>query len=90
MCKGRGRTDPAPLDRFCRALAGAAPRAEGVVILGPAPAPLAILRGRHRRRFLLKTRRDIPPQGVIKMWLDGLKIPSKVRLQIDINPYSFL
>jgi len=82
--------DPAPLDRFCRALAGAAPHAEGIVILGPAPAPLAVLRGRHRRRFLLKTRRDIPPQGVIKMWLDGLKVPSKVRLQIDINPYSFL
>ena len=55
-----------------------------------ADAPLAILRGRHRRRFLLKTRRDSPPQGVVKMWLDGLKIPSKVRLQIDINPYSFL
>ncbi len=82
--------DSAPLDRFCRALAGAAPRAEGVVVLGPAPAPLAMLRGRHRRRFLLKTRRDIPPQGVIKMWLEGLKIPPKVRLQIDINPYSFL
>ncbi len=82
--------DPVPLDQFCRALAGAAPRAEGVVVLGPAPAPLADLRGRHRRRFLLKTRRDIPPQGVIKMWLDGLKVPSNVRLQIDINPYSFL
>ncbi len=82
--------DPAPLDQACRALAAAAPRAEGVVILGPAPAPLSILRGRHRRRFLLKTRRDIPPQGVIKMWLEGLKIPPKVRLQIDINPYSFL
>ncbi len=82
--------EPAPLDRFCRALAGAAPRAEGVAILGPAPAPLAILRGRHRRRFLLKTRRDIPPQGIIKMWLEGLKTPSKIRLQIDINPYSFL
>ena len=82
--------DPEPLDRACRMLAQAAPHAEGVVVLGPAPAPMAILRGRHRRRFLLKTRRDIPPQGVVKLWLQGLKLPTKVRLQIDINPYSFL
>ena len=45
-----------------RALARAAPRDDGVDVLGPAPAPLAILRGRHRRRFLLKCRRDIAPQ----------------------------
>jgi len=82
--------DPGPLDQACRMLAQAAPQAEGVVVLGPAPAPLAILRGRHRRRFLLKTQRDIPPQAVIKLWLQGLKLPSKVRVQIDINPYSFL
>ena len=82
--------DPAPLDEACKQLAAAAPRDEGIVILGPAPAPLAILRGRHRRRFLLKTRRDIPPQGVIQMWLEAFKPPPKVRLQIDINPYSFL
>ena len=82
--------DPAPLERACRDLAAAAPRDEGIVILGPAPAPLAMLRGRHRRRFLLKTRRDIPPQGVIQTWLKGCKLPPKVRLQIDINPYSFM
>ncbi len=82
--------DPGPLDQACRLLAKAAPRAPGVSVLGPAPAPLAILRGRHRRRFLVKTRRDIAPQGIIKAWLQALKLPSKVRLQIDINPYSFM
>jgi primosomal protein N' (replication factor Y) len=59
-------------------------------VLGPAPAPLALLRGRHRRRFLLKCRRDIAPQPLIRDWLAKVKLPSPVRLQIDIDPYSFL
>ncbi|MFQ5775157.1 MAG: primosomal protein N' [Kiloniellaceae bacterium] len=82
--------DPAPLDETCRALARAAPRTDGVEVLGPAPAPLAVLRGRHRRRFLLKARRDIAPQRVVKSWLRSVRLPNKVRLQIDIDPYSFL
>ena len=59
-------------------------------ILGPAPAPFAILRGRHRRRFLIRTRRDIAPQGVLRPWLEPLQLPTHVRLQVDIDPYSFL
>ena len=82
--------DAALLDRAARALARAAPRGEGIDILGPAPAPLAVLRGRHRQRFLLKTRRDIAPQGVVETWLAAVALPGKVRLQIDIDPYSFL
>ena len=83
-------TDPATLDEVCRALARQAPRAEGVQVLGPAPAPLAVLRGRHRRRFLLKARREVAPQPVIATWLRGLRIPGTIRLHIDIDPYSFL
>jgi primosomal protein N' (replication factor Y) (superfamily II helicase) len=59
-------------------------------VWGPAPAPLAILRGRHRRRFLLKCRRDIAPQPLLRTWLAPVKLPGSVRLQIDIDPYSFL
>jgi primosomal protein N' (replication factor Y) len=73
-----------------RTLARVAPHGEGIQVLGPAPAPLAILRGRHRRRFLLKCRRDIAPQGLIRDWLARVKLPGKVRLQVDIDPYSFL
>ncbi len=76
-------------DDFCRALAKRAPGYEGIEILGPAPAPMALLRGRHRRRFLLKTRRDLAPQGVISEWVRGVRLPSRLRLQIDIDPYSF-
>ena len=72
------------------ALARAAPHLRGVDILGPAPAPLAILRGRHRVRFLVKTERQVNIQAVVTQWLSGVKIGSAVRIQVDIDPYSFL
>jgi primosomal protein N' (replication factor Y) (superfamily II helicase) len=73
-----------------RALARAAPHLPGVETLGPAPAPLRILRGRHRRRFLVKARRDVNLQAVVRQWLARVKVPGNVRLQVDIDPYSFL
>lgn len=79
----------ADAEEFCRNLAKRAPGQEGIEILGPAPAPMAQLRGRHRRRFLLKTRRDLSPQTVIRAWTAGIRLPSRLRLQIDIDPYSF-
>ncbi len=82
--------DSDEIDRLCRALAQRAPQAGGVETLGPAPAPLAILRRRHRRRFLLRAPRDVPLQDVIGDWLAGVKVSSRVRIQIDIDPYSFL
>jgi primosomal protein N' (replication factor Y) len=77
-------------DATGRALARAAPHLPGVETLGPAPAPLRVLRGRHRRRFLVKARRDINLQAVVRQWLARVKVPSNVRLQVDIDPYSFL
>ncbi|HEY3918408.1 MAG TPA: primosomal protein N' [Stellaceae bacterium] len=73
-----------------RALARAAPHLPGIETLGPAPAPLRLLRGRHRRRFLVKARRDINLQAVVRQWLARVKVPGNVRLQVDIDPYSFL
>jgi primosomal protein N' (replication factor Y) len=82
--------DAETVDGAARTLARNAPRGDGIEVLGPAPAPLAILRGRHRRRFLLKCRRDIAPQPLLRSWLAPVKLPGSVRLQIDIDPYSFL
>ena len=82
--------DQERVDQFARSLARVAPSGPGITVLGPAPAPLALLRGRHRRRFLLKCRRDIAPQPLIRDWLAKVKLPGPVRLQIDIDPYSFL
>jgi primosomal protein N' (replication factor Y) (superfamily II helicase) len=82
--------DDESVNFLARALARAAPHLRGVEVLGPAPAPLAVLRGWHRRRFLLKAERGVHLQAVIRAWLDPIKLPSNVRLQVDIDPYSFL
>jgi primosomal protein N' (replication factor Y) (superfamily II helicase) len=73
-----------------RALARAAPRGPDIQVLGPAPAPLAMLRGRHRHRLLLKAERGVNVSAVVREWLGKLKLPGSVRIQIDIDPYSFL
>ena len=80
----------ASADALARDLGRAAPRADGIVVLGPAPAPLAILRGRHRRRLLLKTRRDIAVQPVLTAWLAVVKVPKGGRVDVDVDPVSFL
>ena len=82
--------DPEQVDRAAQALARRAPRGKGIQVLGPAPAPLAILRGRHRRRFLLKTARDLLPQALVRNWVEAVQLPGGVRLSVDVDPYSFL
>jgi len=82
--------DAAEADAAARALARAAPAGPGIQVLGPAPAPLALLRGQHRRRLLLKTGRDIAVQPLLHDWLARVTVPARVRLRIDIDPYSFL
>jgi primosomal protein N' (replication factor Y) len=77
-------------DRAAQELGRRAPGGEGVVVLGPAPAPLSILRGRHRRRLLLKVRRDIAVQPLLRDWLAGLRTGRGVRVDVDIDPVSFL
>jgi primosomal protein N' (replication factor Y) len=67
-----------------------APQGEGLVVLGPAPAPLAILRGRHRRRLLLKARRDIAVQPILRAWLADLPRAGDVTVSVDVDPVSFL
>ncbi len=81
---------PDAADVCARDLGRAAPQGDGVLVLGPAPAPLAILRGRHRRRLLLKTRRDIAVQGLLHEWLGRVVVPRGVRVDVDVDPVSFL
>jgi primosomal protein N' (replication factor Y) len=76
--------------RFASELARKAPISNNFAILGPAPAPLSMIRGRHRHRFLIKCAKDVNIQSVIGKWLQGRKVPSDIRLQIDIDPYNFM
>ena len=66
------------------------PRLEAMEVYGPAPAPLAMLRGRHRYRLLVHARRALDVQDVIRDWLGKLDWPAKVRVVVDVDPYSFL
>ncbi|HEX8470432.1 MAG TPA: primosomal protein N' [Brevundimonas sp.] len=72
------------------ALAQAIPNAERLEVYGPADAPLALIRGRRRKRLLVRADRDVDLQGFLRAWLARVKIPGSVRLTIDVDPYSFL
>ncbi len=76
--------------RAAERLAAAAPKRKGADIYGPAPAPLAMLRGRHRFRLLVHAPRSFALQEMIADWTARIDWPAKVRLTIDIDPYSFL
>ena len=82
--------DAEAADFAARALARSAPHLPGVEVLGPAPAPLSVLRGRHRRRLLLKAGREVNVQAILRDWLSRVKFGGSTRLQVDIDPYSFL
>ena len=82
--------DAAGADALARDLGRAAPRGDGVEVLGPAPAPLAVLRGRHRRRLLLKTRRDVAVQPILREWLAKVAVKRGARVEVDVDPVSFL
>jgi primosomal protein N' (replication factor Y) len=83
--------DRASAQAHARALALAAPRLAGIQVLGPTDAPLAVIRGRHRFRLLVKADRSADLQTFIRQWLAAAD-PARgsVRLQIDIDPQSFL
>jgi primosomal protein N' (replication factor Y) (superfamily II helicase) len=83
-----GRDEPA-VDAAARDLGRMAPTGKNIRVLGPAPAPLAMLRGRHRRRLLLQTARDVNIQDIITSWLVGVSLARNVRVQVDVDPYSF-
>jgi primosomal protein N' (replication factor Y) len=61
----------------------------GAVVYGPAPAPIARVRGRHRVRLLVKAPKGAPLQAAIARWIAPVKQSAKLRLSVDIDPQSF-
>lgn len=66
-----------------------APHGKGFQTLGPADAPMYKLRGKFRRRLLVRADKNIDIQKAIGDWLSDIKLPSTVRVQVDIDPQSF-
>jgi primosomal protein N' (replication factor Y) (superfamily II helicase) len=82
--------DASETERFARFIANNAPMAEGITVLGPAPAPIAMVRGRTRWRMLVKAKRDVNIQGFLREWLRDVKTKGSLKLEIDVDPYNFL
>lgn len=82
-------TNPDNTQRVAQWLGQSAFNDDKISTLGPAPAPIFMLRNKYRYRLLLKTSRDIPIQEVLRQWIAKVKIPNGVRVEVDIDPYSF-
>ncbi|WBU62968.1 primosomal protein N' [Paracoccus aerodenitrificans] len=84
--------DAAAVAAFARHLADISDpiREAGAELWGPAPAPIARIRGRHRMRMLIRAPRQAALQQAISDWLTPVKLPVNMRLSVDIDPQSFL
>jgi primosomal protein N' (replication factor Y) len=75
---------------YARALAQSALRHDDVRVLGPAEAPVAVVRGRHRFRLLVKAPRDFNLSAYLREWLaQAPKTRGSVKMQVDVDPQSF-
>ncbi len=83
--------DRATAEAFARKLVATAPREERVQLLGPAEAPLAVIRGRYRFRLLLKSARSFDLSDYLRQWLAAAPKPTgNLKLEVDVDPQSFL
>jgi primosomal protein N' (replication factor Y) len=64
-------------------------RAVGAQVFGPAPAPIARIRGRHRVRLLIKAPKGAALQAAVSEWIAQVRLPAQMRLTVDIDPQSF-
>ena len=76
---------------FARKLAAIAPIDERIQVLGPAEAPLAVIKGRYRFRLLVKALRNVDVSDYLREWLAAApKTKGNLKLEVDIDPQSFL
>ena len=78
-------------ERTARDVSRLAPQSEKIAVLGPAEAPITIVRGRYRWRLLVKAPRDADLQGFLRAWAASIpKLKGDIRITLDVDPYSFL
>jgi primosomal protein N' (replication factor Y) (superfamily II helicase) len=76
---------------FARKLAAIAPIDERIKVLGPAEAPLAVIKGRYRFRLLVKSQRNVDVSEYLREWLAAApKTKGNLKLEVDVDPQSFL
>lgn len=80
-----------PAFAYAKQLLSVAPLAEGLKLFGPADAPISMIRGRHRVRLLAQSGKDFDLSGYVRFWLEQApKTTGNLRVQVDIDPQSFL
>jgi primosomal protein N' (replication factor Y) len=78
-------------EAYARRLVAVAPRAQEVRVLGPAEAPLAVVRGRHRFRLLVKSPRSFDLSAYLRAWMaEAPKPRGNLKVEVDVDPQSFL
>jgi len=78
-------------ESYARKLAAIAPIDPSIQVLGPAEAPLAVIKGRYRFRLLLKSARAVDLSEYLREWLAaGPKTKGNLKLEVDVDPQSFL
>jgi primosomal protein N' (replication factor Y) len=80
----------AEVEKLARQVRGIMPKACDVEVLGPAPAPMSLVRGRHRWRFLVKAEKKVDLQAFLRAWLQPVEPKGSLRIDIDVDPYNFL
>ncbi len=84
-------TDPANVKAYANHLKTIARPPENLDVLGPVDAPLAMLRGRHRQRLLVRGPRGRETQSFVRDWLARAdKTRGDLRIDVDVDPQSFL
>ena len=82
--------DAGKVDALAKTFLAAAPRADGIDILGPSEAPIARLRGLYRRRLFVQAEANVNLSRYMSVWKAKVRAPAKYKIQIDIDPQSFM
>lgn len=81
--------DEREVEQVAQLLGRHAPQGEQIQTLGPAEAVMYRLRGKYRRRLLVRADKSIDAQKAVRHWINSIKVSSKIRIQVDIDPQSF-
>ena len=77
------------LNDFCRKMKVNIEQSNEFEVLGPAPPFISYVRGKHRKRFIVRCSRNKNIQKFVSIWLKKLQIPFDLKISIDIDPYNF-